>query len=96
MEFQLVVERILLVVGIYLGVGVLVAIPFVIAGAKRIDSAAATGTRGFRILIFPGAVLLWPFLLKRWIGGDRDPKEERNAHRRAAGPATPSQSEVSS
>ena len=68
----------------YGAAGVLFAVPFVLRGAQRIDPAAKTGTRGFRVLIFPGAALLWPLLLKRWASGTSEPPEERGPHRFAA------------
>ncbi len=68
----------------YAGVGVIFAIPFVLVGAGRIDSAAKDGTRGFRVLVFPGAAALWPLLLMRWVRGGGDPPEERSPHRKAA------------
>lgn len=68
----------------YAAVGVLFAVPFVLRGAKRIDPAAADGTWGFKVLVFPGAALLWPLLLRRWLGGVSEPPEERSPHRDAA------------
>lgn len=47
----------------YLVIGVGFAIPFVIRWAGRLDPAARAATRGFRVVIVPGAVLLWPALL---------------------------------
>lgn len=70
--------------GIYTLLGVLFAIPFVWIGAGRIDPVAKEGTRGFRLLILPGAIALWPLLAKRWFGGISAPPEEHNPHRRAA------------
>ena len=72
------------VLGIYLALGVLFAVAFVSKGAAAIDPAARAGTWGFRVLIFPGAVLLWPALARRWFGGRTVPAPERSAHRRAA------------
>lgn len=72
------------IVGLYLALGLVVALPFVIKGAQRVDPAAREGTWGFRVLIFPGAVALWPLLLKRWLGGTDRPPAERNAHRDAS------------
>lgn len=46
----------------YLGLGLLFAVPFVSRWAGRLDPVAARGTPGFRVLILPGAVLLWPWL----------------------------------
>ncbi len=70
-------------VGLYLLIGVLVAIPFVIRGVGKIDPSAREGSIGFRLLIFPGSIALWPLVLRRWLGGHSAP-EENNAHRRAA------------
>lgn len=68
----------------YLVGGLLFAIPFVLVGVKRIDPHAAHGSWGFRMLIFPGTVFLWPLLARRWLAGAGEPPEERNAHRSAA------------
>ncbi len=69
--------------GAYLLIGLLVAVPFVFAGVKRIDPSAREGSLGFRLLILPGSVALWPVVLRRWRSGSAPP-EECNAHRRAA------------
>ena len=50
---------------VYLGVGLLFALPFAARWAGRLDPAAAAGSWGFRLLILPGATLLWPLLLYR-------------------------------
>ena len=75
---------ILLVLATYLACGSLFAVPFVLIGVKRIDPHAARGSWGFRILVFPGSIFLWPVLAKRWLSGASAPPEERNAHRSAA------------
>jgi hypothetical protein len=36
---------------------------FVFMGVARLDANAYTAPIGFRILIFPGAIALWPVLL---------------------------------
>jgi len=56
---------VLFVLAIYLGLGVLVAVPLVVAGIGRIDPAAKTAPWTFRLLVLPGAIALWPFLLRR-------------------------------
>ncbi len=68
----------------YLLVGVVFAIPFVLRWTGRIDPVAREGTWGFRILIFPGAVALWPMLATRLLQGITTPPEERSAHVLAA------------
>ena len=69
--------------GVYLLLGLAFAIACVRRGAGQIDPAAANGTLGFRLIILPGAVLLWPWLAKRWWRG-APRAAERNAHRDAA------------
>ncbi len=68
----------------YLACGFAFAIPFVLKGARRVDPHAAHGSWGFRLLIIPGVMALWPLLWRRWASGRSSPPEEDNAHRRAA------------
>lgn len=60
-------EQFVLVLGIYLAVGLLFAVPFVIVGVHRIDAAAEDAGVLFRVIILPGVAMLWPLLLTRWI-----------------------------
>jgi hypothetical protein len=53
------------VAGVYLAAGTLFALPFVLKLAGRLDPAARAGSWGFRIIILPGVILLWPVLLTR-------------------------------
>ncbi len=71
------------VLAIYAAVGFVFAIAFVWKGAGKIDPAAAAGTIGFRLLIIPGTIALWPILARRWLLR-QGPPEECNAHRDAA------------
>ena len=52
--------------GVYLIVGAVVAIPLHLAGLRRIDPAVTDSGIGFRMLVTPGMVALWPLLLVRW------------------------------
>lgn len=49
----------------YLLAGIGVAVGFLARGIARMDPAAA-GANGFRVVIFPGLVLLWPLVAWRW------------------------------
>lgn len=68
-------------VGSYVLAGLLFAVPFVIRGVDRIDPVARGSTWGFRLIVLPGVVALWPLLAVRWMRGTQPPAE-RNAHRR--------------
>src|SRR5215468_5856024 len=48
------------VVGAYLSCGVLFAIPFIVKGVRAIDEGAQGATLGFRIIILPGTIVIWP------------------------------------
>lgn len=68
------------IAGVYAAIGVVFAFFFVTRGVGRIDPAAKEGTIGFRVLVFPGTVALWPLLMRR-VQDDSPPPEERSAHR---------------
>ena len=73
-----------LIFQLYLLIGVLAAVALQVSGLKRLDPAVTESSRGFRVLIFPGLVALWPLMLKRWLSGVSEPPEESSAHRAAA------------
>ncbi len=68
---------------IYVAIGVLFAVAFIVFGVGRIDSAAKGAPITFRLLILPGAAALWPVLLKSWLRGSAQPPVENNPHRHA-------------
>ena len=74
---------VLILLGMYLACGLVFAIPFVLAGVRKIDPHAAHGSWGFRLLIIPGTMAFWPWLLHRWMKGVHEPPEEKNPHRGA-------------
>jgi hypothetical protein len=80
----MIASAILIMLGIYLACGFLFAVPFAFWGVQKIDPHAAPGSWGFRLLIIPGTMALWPLLVLRWCPGIHTPPEESNAHRRAA------------
>lgn len=49
----------------YLAVGVIVALAFVIAGVTKVQPIPVT--LGARIVLWPGAFLLWPYVTIRWL-----------------------------
>lgn len=61
-----VVECLLAVAGFYLAMGVLFGSAFHLLGLRRLDVAAAGAGVGFRLLITPGVIALWPLLALRW------------------------------
>jgi hypothetical protein len=63
-----VAELVVNVVGIYAAIGVVFGIAFVMVGIGRVDPVAKDSTLGFRLIVLPGAALLWPLLLRRWFG----------------------------
>lgn len=56
-----------LIVAVYVVAGFVFAIAFVTRGVTRIDEAAQGSGWGFRVIIFPGTILFWPVLLRKWI-----------------------------
>lgn len=62
---------------VYLLIGVVFAPLFAIKGAPRLSPGARGAGRAFRVLILPGAAMLWAPLAWRWLRA-----------RRAAGPTT--------
>lgn len=76
-------EVVVLLCTVYIACGLAFAPLFAWRGVSRIDPAAKTAGLGFRLIILPGVVALWPVLLWRWRAG-RQPPPERNAHRDAA------------
>lgn len=74
----------------YLLVGIGFGAWFAARGAGRLDPIAAGGSWGFRLLVFPAAVALWPYLAARLIRGGAAPPIEDTDHRRRARAHPPS------
>jgi hypothetical protein len=60
-------QGLLLLIGVYLGVGLLFASAFVLLAVQRLDPAAQRMPLSARLLILPGAVALWPWLGWAWL-----------------------------
>jgi hypothetical protein len=84
MTWESLARWLLAALGLYTGLGLAFALAFVTRGVGRIDPAARHASWGFRLVVLPGVVALWPLLARRWWGGATAPPVESNAHRRAA------------
>jgi hypothetical protein len=61
----------ILVLALYAAAGVAVGSAFVTFGVGRVLPEPAPVTIGARILLFPGAAALWPYILMRWMKSAR-------------------------
>ncbi len=73
----------LLVIAVYayLAAGITVALAIVSIGFERIDAETKGAGLGFRLVVFPGVVALWPLLLKRMVTGGGEPPTQKDPHR---------------
>jgi hypothetical protein len=58
---------ILTVLGVYMAVGLIFGVAFIILGASKIDTASIKMPIRVRLLILPGVMLLWPLMMAKWI-----------------------------
>jgi hypothetical protein len=58
---------VLIGIALYGAVGMAIAGAFVVSGITRVLPEPAAVTIGARVLIFPGAAALWPYVLFRWL-----------------------------
>ena len=63
---------------LYAAAGAAVGLGFVAIGASRV-LPGATFSGSARILIFPGAAVLWPYVLLRWLRSHSVSKTRVNA-----------------
>jgi hypothetical protein len=68
----------------YAGLGLAFALVFVSGAVTRVDEEAHGAPLGFRLLILPGTIALWPLFLFRWLRGVHEPPVETNPHREQA------------
>jgi hypothetical protein len=52
---------------LYIAVGIAIGLAFVLFGITRVFPHPVSVTPGGRLLLLPGAVLLWPLVLRRWL-----------------------------
>lgn len=60
-----VVYMVVIVAGLYLLAGAVFAIFFLTKGIAKMDTAAHDSGWGFRLIILPGTIALWPVLFKK-------------------------------
>jgi hypothetical protein len=60
------INIILVMTAAYLGAGLIFSVPFLLKGVTKIDEGTEKSGWGFRIIIIPGTVVFWPYLLKKW------------------------------
>jgi len=63
------VEAVLHGAALYAAAGAVFALLFLLLGLNRIDNGAKGAGLGFRLLIIPGLIALWPLMLIRWLSG---------------------------
>ena len=51
----------------YLVVGAAVGVSFIVFGIGRVDPGARGAPWGFRLIVLPGVIALWPWIAARWI-----------------------------
>ncbi|MEZ4830217.1 MAG: hypothetical protein R3C61_28620 [Bacteroidia bacterium] len=61
-----VVSAIFAMLGLYLLSGLVFGLLFIFRGIDRVDEGAKGAGWGFRIIVLPGVVALWPVLLAKW------------------------------
>ena len=79
--YDRIAEGIVLAAYGYVVLGILAALLFLVFGLERIDSEDKGSGIGFRAIIFPGLVALWPLLLPRAVRGGGEAPEQRDPHR---------------
>ena len=63
----MIIEILLNLLTVYVICGFVFSIAFLIAGINKIDEAARGSTIGFKMIIIPGVIIFWPYLLRKWI-----------------------------
>ncbi|MFD2587644.1 hypothetical protein ACFSQJ_11925 [Croceitalea marina] len=60
---QIIISIFLAVLGIYFSIGLLFGLYFVFAGAVKIDPLLKESKKKVRLLLLPGTIATWPFLM---------------------------------
>ena len=59
----------------YAAAGLVTAVLFVLFGVTRVLAHPVSVTVGARMLFIPGAALLWPWVLARWLKSRQRPRQ---------------------
>ncbi|MFK7970620.1 MAG: hypothetical protein AB8F95_09640 [Bacteroidia bacterium] len=59
-------QIILFIAAAYLAIGLIFSVFFYLKGMSKIDAITAESTWGFKLIVFPGVIAFWPFLLSKW------------------------------
>lgn len=65
--YEVIVEWAVTGLFVYAMSGAIFAVAFVTVGVTALDAQARGSRFWFRLIIFPGSVALWPWLLRRWL-----------------------------
>ena len=79
--YELSMNVLVVMIYLYVVVGSVVAIVILAFGLTRLDIETEQAGIGFRLIIFPGTVALWPLLLKRYLRGRGEPPVQKDPHR---------------
>ncbi|CAN5727043.1 hypothetical protein BH10BAC3_BH10BAC3_05440 [soil metagenome] len=64
---QTIVNIFLSAVAVYVLIGVVFTVLFIFRGLQKVDEGTHGSTLGFKLIIIPGCIALWPVLLRKWI-----------------------------
>ncbi len=65
--FQALVTVFFILLLVYLICGVVFTFFFLARGLQKVDEDVPGSSWGFRIIIIPGCIVLWPVLMRKWI-----------------------------
>ncbi len=62
---KLIITIFLIILGVYFALGLLFGLYFLFKGAPKIDPLMKETKKKVRLLLFPGVIATWPFLIRR-------------------------------
>lgn len=57
---------ILTILAVYGAIGVVTGLAFITVGIGRVDPTVSGWNIPFRLMVLPGAIMLWPVIIMRW------------------------------